>query len=130
MTTLASPWLPLPAETDAADVVDAVLGHVAGQADDMVTMADAAARVGMSQSAFSRYFRRAAGQNFSHTVRKLRLAQACQQLEHTDDPVATICHRSGYRNLSNFNRQFLREYGTTPGEHRREYRRREAEVAG
>ena len=83
-----------------------------------VRMADAAARVGMSESGFSRYFRRATGQTFSDTVRKLRLAHACQLLEHTDDPIATICHRTGYQNLSNFNRQFLREFGITPSGYR------------
>ncbi len=33
-------------------------------------------------------------------------------------PIATICHRTGYQNLSNFNRQFLREFGITPSGYR------------
>jgi AraC-like DNA-binding protein len=71
------------------------------------------------KSGFSRYFRRSAGQSFSDTVHKLRLAHACQLLENTDEPISTICHRTGYQNLSNFNRQFRREYGITPGQYRR-----------
>jgi hypothetical protein len=43
----------------------------------------------MSESGFSRYFRRSAGQSFSDTVRKLRLAHACQLLENTDEPIST-----------------------------------------
>jgi AraC-like DNA-binding protein len=44
---------------------------------------------------------------------------AVQLLENSDEPISTICHRTGYQNLSNFNRQFRREYGITPGQYRR-----------
>lgn len=119
---LASPWTPPVQHGGAADLVDTVLGYIFTNAGREIRMADAAARVGMSESGFSRYFRRATGQTFSDTVRKLRLAQACQLLEHTDDPIASICHRTGYQNLSNFNRQFLREFGTTPSSYRGRHR--------
>jgi AraC-like DNA-binding protein len=115
---LASPWT-APAQNDgSADLVDTVLGYIFANVHGEVRLTEAAARVRMSESGFSRYFRRATGQTFSDTVRKLRLAQACQLLEHTDDPIAAICHRTGYQNLSNFNRQFLREFGTTPSRYR------------
>ena len=62
--------------------------------------------LGMSESAFSKYFKRMSGQTFSDTVRKLRLAQAGKLLKDTDLAVGSIYHRAGYPNLSNFNRQF------------------------
>lgn len=77
-------------------------------------MAGAADRVGMSESAFSRYFSRAPGQTFGDTVRKLRLRQASQLLERTDRPVASIAHEVGYPNRSNLNRHFRAQYGCTP----------------
>lgn len=116
---LASPWTPPADAAAAADVVESTLGYVFTHLSADVRMSDAADLAGMSESGFSRYFRRATGQSFSDTVRKLRLAHACQLLEHSDDPVATICQRVGYRNLSNFNRQFLREHQLTPREYRR-----------
>jgi AraC-like DNA-binding protein len=73
----------------------------------------------MTDSAFSRYFKRMSGQTFSDTVRKLRLAQACKLLEDSDLPVSAICYRVGYTNLSNFNRQFRAQHGITPSEFRR-----------
>jgi AraC-like DNA-binding protein len=115
---LASPWTAPEQDGGSADLVDTVLGYIFANVGGEVRMAEAAARVGMSESGFSRYFRRATGQTFTDTVRKLRLAHACQLLEHTDDPIAAICHRTGYQNLSNFNRQFLREFGTTPSRYR------------
>lgn len=119
---VANPWLPRPLDDSAADVVEDALRYVFSHTTDGVSLVDAAARVSMSPSAFSRYFLRAVGQTFSDTVRKLRLAQACQLLERTDDPVSVIYHRTGYQNLSNFNRQFLREYRLTPTQYRRRHR--------
>jgi AraC-like DNA-binding protein len=115
---LASPWVP-PRDDGAADVVDDVLRYIV-DSGRQIRMAEAAARVGMSESAFSRYFTRAAGQTFSDTVRKLRLTQASQLLERTDRPIATIAHEVGYQNLSNFNRHFRAHYGCTPSGYRKQ----------
>jgi AraC-like DNA-binding protein len=115
---LASPWAPPPGDPSAADLVDRVLSYIADAAGE-VKMAEAAAMIGMSESTFSRYFARTAGQSFSDTVRKMRMAQARQLLEHTDRPVATIASRVGYQNLSNFNRQFRRVHQLTPTQFRR-----------
>ena len=83
-------------------------------------LAEAAATwSGCRSPAFSRYFQRASGQSFTDTVRKLRLSHACHLLEHTDLPIAAVCHRVGYRNLSNFNRQFKAAHDTTPRAYRR-----------
>jgi AraC-like DNA-binding protein len=121
---LANPWMAPADSHGVADVIDEVLTYVAEAAGQPVSLAEAAARVGMSPSTFSRYFSRSAGQSFSDTVRKMRLTQACQLLEQTEDPVAGIAFRVGYQNLSNFNRQFLGQYGVSP----RSYRREHAEV--
>jgi AraC-like DNA-binding protein len=91
------------------------LGHAGG-----VRMSEAAALVGMSEPTFSKYFKRATGQNFSDLVRKLRLAHARRLLEHSDKPISDICYEVGFSNLSNFNRHFLNDAGETP----RSYRQR------
>jgi AraC-like DNA-binding protein len=115
---LANPWVP-PRDERTAEVMEDVLRYIFASGGRQVRMAEAAKRVGMSESAFSRYFTRAAGQTFSDTVRKLRLTQASQLLERTDRPVAAIAHDVGYQNLSNFNRHFLTHYGCTPSAYRR-----------
>jgi AraC-like DNA-binding protein len=116
---LASPWTPPLDKGGTDDLIDDALNYLFTNSAREIRLADVAARVAMSESSFSRYFRRSAGQSFSDTVRKLRLAHACQLLENSDEPISTICHRTGYQNLSNFNRQFRREYGITPGQYRR-----------
>ena len=75
---------------------------------------DVAAHMSMSPSAFSRYFKRAMGKTFSHFVNELRVGKACRALLETDRPVAEIAYRSGFNNLSNFNRRFKELRGVSP----------------
>ena len=93
---------------------------LAGRRDMLRAVARAAALVGMAEPTFSKYFKRATGQNFSDLVRKLRLAHARRLLELSDKPISDICYEVGFSNLSNFNRHFLNDAGETP----RQYRQR------
>ncbi len=95
-------------------------GYVFSNHAGSVKMSEAAALVGMSEPTFSKYFKRATGQNFSDLVRKLRLAHARRLLEHSDNAISDICYEVGFSNLSNFNRHFLNDTGETP----RHYRQR------
>ncbi|GAA3717552.1 AraC family transcriptional regulator [Microlunatus aurantiacus] len=105
--------------TGAADRVDLAFGYIFAHLGDAdLRLADTARHVGMSESAFSRYFARVTGVTFADTVRRLRLAQAGKLLRGTTLPVAAIAHRVGYANLSNFNRQFRAHHGHTPRTHR------------
>lgn len=115
---LASPWTPALDGAQASDLVDQTLAYIFSRVDGDVRLTEAAALTGRSASAFSRAFQRASGQTFTDTVRKLRLAHACHLLTRTDLPVAAISQRVGYRNLSNFNRQFRTEHHQTPREYR------------
>lgn len=73
----------------------------------------------LSPSAFSRSFRRHTGMALSRYVNRLRINLAAQLLmsgEHAS--VTDICFASGFRNISNFNRQFLRQKGVPPSRFR------------
>ncbi|WP_018763308.1 AraC family transcriptional regulator [Arthrobacter sp. 135MFCol5.1] len=117
---LAEEWFRPQLDGRAAAVVDLVLEYVFTNHAGNVKLSEAAAMVGMQEASFSKYFRRATGQNFSDLVRKLRLAHARRLLERTDKPISDICYEVGFTNLSNFNRHFLNDLGETP----RNYRRR------
>ncbi|MFI2565176.1 AraC family transcriptional regulator [Paenarthrobacter sp. NPDC018779] len=116
---LASEWFEPQLDGKAAAVVEIVLEYVFAHHAGPLSMGEAAALVGMGEPAFSKYFKRATGQNFSDLVRKLRLAHARRLLERTDKAVSDICYEVGFTNLSNFNRHFLRDTGQTPREFRR-----------
>jgi len=117
---LADEWFRPQLDGQAAAVVDIVLEYVFTNHAGSVKMSGAAELVGMSEPTFSKYFKRATGQNFSDLVRKLRLAHARRLLEHSDKAISEICYEVGFSNLSNFNRHFLNDAGETP----RNYRQR------
>ncbi|MHA7275800.1 helix-turn-helix domain-containing protein [Arthrobacter sp. HLT1-21] len=115
---LARDWFEPQLDGEAAAVVDIALEYIFANHAATVRMADVAGLVGMTEPTFSKYFRKATGQNFSDMVRKLRLAHACRLLEQTDTPVSAICYEVGFSNLSNFNRHFLAETGLSPRAYR------------
>ena len=77
-----------------------------------------AKQCGLSEASFTRYFKLVTGNRFSEFVNLVRVRQACALLMETSDPIASICYDSGFQNLANFNRQFLRLKGCTPSQYR------------
>lgn len=108
---------------EESDVVASALDYIFANIHSEPRLAVAAQIAGMSESAFSRYFKNASGQTFSGMVKRLRLTQACRLLEHSNSTIAQIAHSVGYANLSNFNRRFRDEYGLTPSDYRRAHTR-------
>ncbi|MCQ8278685.1 AraC family transcriptional regulator [Acetobacteraceae bacterium KSS8] len=78
---------------------------------------------GLSPAAFSRQFRAATGDTFTAFVQKLRVSHACQLLVSNNLAITDVAVRSGFANLSNFNRIFLRLRGMTPRDYRSRARR-------
>lgn len=91
---------------------------------DAPSLLEVAAVVGMSETAFSRFFKRKTGNTFSEHISSLRLWMACKLLLETSSPVTEICFDSGFNNIANFNRTFLRKTGMTPSKYRQVSRQR------
>ncbi len=106
---------------------DAGLARIGGIVDylsehysEKFAMGDLCQRVGMTDSSFSRYFRRATGNSFTDFVNRLRINKACQLLMETDRYVTNVCYDVGFNNVANFNRRFREVKGMTPKEFRRQ----------
>jgi len=83
---------------------------------------DLARLVGFSASKFSRAFRRHTGMTFVRYVNRLRIERACRLLLEDGLTITEICYRTGFNNLSNFNRQFLEQRGVPPSRYRHDHR--------
>lgn len=118
---LAGEWFVNPDDRNRSSAVEAGLAYIFENLEGDVSLSHAARLAHMSDSAFSRYFKSASGLTFSAMVRKLRIANACRLLDAGDLPISAIAATTGYRNLANFNRQFLAETGMTPREYRRSH---------
>ncbi len=71
-----------------------------------------------STSSFSRSFYRHTGMKFVQYVNALRVELACQHLGLGALSITEICYDVGFRNVSNFNRQFLALKGMSPSRFR------------
>lgn len=73
----------------------------------------------LSKSYFMRRFKEAAGVGAIEYLSQLKIKKACELLSKTDKTVAETVFECGFRNLSNFNRQFRKIVGCTPKEYRK-----------
>jgi len=97
-------------------IVDRIINNVA----QPLTASELAVELGMSESSFSRFFRRTTGNTFTDFVNRIRVNRACQLLMETERLVTHICYEVGFNNVANFNRLFLEIKGLTPSEFRRQ----------
>jgi AraC-like DNA-binding protein len=107
-------------DDESLDQIDAVVSRITEDLAQPFSAADIAAELGMSESRFSRFFRRATGNTFTDFVNRVRINRACQLLMETDKLITHICYEVGFNNVANFNRRFLETKGMTPSEFRKQ----------
>ena len=100
--------------------INAIVDRITGDVSQPLLAGDLAAELGMSESRFSRFFRRATGNSFTDFVNRVRVNRACQLLMETDRLVTHICYEVGFHNVANFNRRFRDIKGMTPTEFRQQ----------
>jgi transcriptional regulator GlxA family with amidase domain len=76
---------------------------------------------GLSERTFSRRFLASTGMSPIAYVHALRLEEAKQMLETTDEPVDAIAEQSGYEDTSFFTRLFKKHVGVTPAQYRKRF---------
>lgn len=79
--------------------------------------------VGMTPTAFSRFFHLRTGKSLSEYIVDVRLGYASRRLVDTTDSVSEICYTCGFNTLSNFNRLFRKRKGCSPTEFREKYQK-------
>ncbi len=107
-----------------------VYAHLMRNFREPVSLVQTARVAAMNPQAFSRYFKRATGRNFSAFLNGLRLDRAGELLRESSRTIADVAAESGFATLSSFNRRFRERQGSTPREYRRAYAEKDAGVAG
>ena len=95
-----------------------VVDHIVKNFKDELSVVRAAEMTGMTQVTFSRNFQAATGHGFVEFVNSVRIGQACGMLFASDEQITSICHKAGFKNVANFNRQFLKIKGVSPSIYR------------
>ena len=111
-------------DATSLEQVNSIVNQLTENISQAPSMSDFAAQFGMTESRFSRFFRRATGNNFIDFVNRVRISRACLLLMDSDRFITHICYDVGFNNVANFNRRFLEIKGMTPSEFRRHANRR------
>ena len=95
--------------------INEALAYINSNLNEPFREKDLAAISGLSPGAFSRSFRRHTGMALGQYVNRLRINLASQLLmSEAGMSITEVCYASGFKNISNFNRQFLRQKGMPP----------------
>lgn len=101
--------------------INTVVDYVTKNYGSDISLSDVAGLVGMSDSHFSRFFKKATGNRFVEFVNRVRVSRACNLLTETDEQIANICFQVGFNNVANFNRRFHELKGVTPRDFRAQF---------
>ena len=114
----------LPKADDLQEKIDLVIEYVMEHYRQKISLAQVAAIVDMSETHFSRFFRKATGNRFREFVNRVRVGKACDLLAHTSMTITYICHEVGFNNVANFNRRFGQYKQMSPSKYRQQVRLR------
>lgn len=96
-----------------------VLDKIQRDYDKKLTVEEAAGVCGYSGSHFMRWFKEVTGRSFAGYLIEYRLERAAYALRNSEDTVLEIAERTGFGNLSNFNRLFRKRFEMTPSRFRK-----------
>jgi AraC-like DNA-binding protein/quercetin dioxygenase-like cupin family protein len=90
--------------------------------DQKLSVADVAEIANMTPNAFCRYFKQRANKTYVNFVLDIRIGHACKLLSRSGElRISEIAFKSGFNNLTNFNRKFKQIKGLTPSEFRNSF---------
>jgi len=95
-----------------------VVDYIVKNFSESISVGKAAEMASMTEATFSRNFQSVTGHGFVEFLTRIRIGEACGLLYASDDQIITIAQMTGFNNLANFNRHFLKVKGTTPSEYR------------
>ena len=99
--------------------IAAVVAHIHDHLDDRLDMERLAAVASFSPFHWHRIYRAMTGETAAHTVRRLRLQRAAEELmRNGSEEIGTIAARAGYASGEAFARAFRRNFGVSPSKFR------------
>ncbi|MCX5036214.1 MULTISPECIES: GlxA family transcriptional regulator [Streptomyces] len=109
---------PTPQADRDADALAGVREHALRHLDQPLTVADLAARAGMSPRSFARHFTAATGTTPLRWLLDQRVAAAQKLLERTDLPMPEVARRAGFGSEVTMRQHFAARLATSPRAYR------------
>lgn len=101
------------------DMFQRVLKFIQDNYWRQLSLGEMAAQVYMTDSTFSRYFKKNAGINFLEYLNNLRLQNALADLLYSDKPLTRIALDHGFTNPSMFSKAFKAAYDMSPSAYKK-----------
>ena len=98
--------------------INKVIAYIQEHFQEEISLELVASSAGMSESAFSHFFKKRTNRSFIDFLNDIRIGNAAKMLYETSNTISEICYASGFNNVSNFNRLFKKKKGQTPTEYR------------
>lgn len=105
---------------ESEDKIQLAARYIAENFSEPLTLEDAARMSCMEKTYFSKRFKALTGINFSSYLTQLRLAAARELLLNTDMNISVIASHTGFSGSNYFGDVFLRVYGMSPTEYRKQ----------
>lgn len=120
---IASPGFERRTGGAGADRIGRVCEHIEEHLGKPLYASELARLTNLSESAFSRLFKKSTGRTVPRYINELRVSRACRLLVETERTVNQIARDCGYLSLANFQHQFHLLEGRSPQEYRWPVRR-------
>jgi AraC-like DNA-binding protein len=112
---------PQPSKSDSRRIQIAYAYVLENFANHLLKVSDIATLMNMSDSSFSHFFRKHAHHSFKQFLIDIRMRFACKLLLDSDETITEICFHSGFNNVTNFNRLFLKYRHCAPLQYRKNH---------
>lgn len=107
------------ADASRGELLRPVLQYISDNYCEELSIEHLAAVAHLSKSYFMGVFKRSAGVSAIEYINQLRIKEACEMLRTSEKTIAETAYECGFRNLSNFNKQFRRIVGCAPNEYKK-----------
>lgn len=101
--------------------VQAIFNYISENFQNDISIKSASTAVNMTESAFYKFIKRHTNKKFTTILNEYRINHASILLASSNQSIAEVSFKSGYNNLSYFNRIFKQTYRMTPNQFRTSY---------
>ncbi|MGV8878557.1 MAG: AraC family transcriptional regulator [Sphingobacteriaceae bacterium] len=113
----------LVSKTNDPKRINTIYEYVMNHFTEPITIEEASGLINMCPATFCRYFKKRTCNTFTFFLNEIRIGHSCKLLIEGELSITEICYKSGFNNISYFNRQFKSHKKLTPQAFRQEYYR-------
>ncbi len=96
--------------------MNTIYKYVMAHFKEPISIDQLASEVNMTKTSFCRFFKKRATKSFVQYVNEIRIGYACKLLYTESYNISEVAYESGFENISNFNKQFMKIKKKTPSQ--------------